>query len=698
MSTKKLYWNTPRIQNVNTNNIYKIYNEFIRNVIDEDEKNLSDLCLNICNKTTNNKYYGHIITLINLLGLLQYKKEGAKYIVEKNDYLFKNMDNIKFIEKYLDYSLAYFQYPRHNISEDRSLEIRKPYIVILTLLKKLSEKDKKEAYLTKNEFYYLFTKTDEPYKSYEDIDNDLIDLILKDDRVFGKSKANVNTQWISYDMALFKNSSILTFDSANYGDIDNFAFGLSNEYNVETKLDWLLSDELKNDVFKFDSTINATDKDIITQWARFLNNEERFNKWENQIFYEKEREELGEYGLESGIESDDVEDDFVTPFDPDDISITSQTVALDTVLRRIKQKRIRLAPAFQRNSVWDDTRKSRLIESMMLKIPLPMFYVSSDKDNNWDVVDGLQRITTIKEFILGTYDSEKEKYNEKGFKLKKLEFWGKLNGQTYEELPGKLYNNIAETELSFTVINPDTPEEVKRNIFKRINTGGMPLTSQEIRHALYQGLSTKLLKDLAEKESFLNAIDKVDDSRMGARELILRYLSFYIRDYAAYTKDSNMDVYLSNSMRIINTFNNFSLESIQNEFKYDKKIDSNVLYESIKFNKIEKIIFDFDNAMIRAREIFGEHTFRKSYAGKRRTPINKTLFEVFANLLGTLSPEEYQYLKKNKKEFLKEYKEEFLLKTDFAYMIGRDSHKVFAVKQRYKDLSQLIKKYIKGNE
>jgi len=693
VSTKKLYWNTPRIQNVNENNIYKLYNNFSKNIIGEEDKNLKNLCLDICNKRESNpNYYGQIITLINLLGLQQYKKNGNKYIVEKNDFLFDNMDNIKFIEKYLDYSLAYFQYPRHNISEDRTLKIRKPYIVVLMLLKKLAERDTKEAYLTKNEFYYLFNEID---KSYEDIDSSLVGLILKNNREYGKSKEDVNMQWISYDMALFKNSSVLTFDSANYGDVENFAFGLSNEYNVETKLEWLLSDEVRNDIFEFDSNINATDKDVITGWAKFLNNEERFKRWGNQVFYEQKQEELGESGVESGIESDDIDDiDFITPFNPDDISINSQTVALDTVLRRIRQNRIRLAPSFQRNSVWDDTRKSRLIESMMLKIPLPMFYVSSDKDNNWDVVDGLQRITTIKEFILGNYDSQKEKYDEKGFKLKKLEFWRKLNGQTYDDIPGKLYNNIAETELSFTVINPDTPEEVKRNIFKRINTGGMPLTAQEIRHALYQGLSSKLLKELVEKEAFLNAIDKVDDSRMGARELVLRYLSFYIRSYISYTKDSNMDAYMSNTMRIINTFDNFSLETIQSEFKYEKKLDFSTLYQSIKYKDLNQIIKDFETAMIRAREIFGEHTFRKSYPGKRRTPINKTLFEVFSNLLGTLSEEEYQQLKNNKQQFLEEYKENFLLKVEFAYMIGRDSHKVLSVKKRYKDLSELINKYI----
>jgi len=694
MSTKKLYWNTPRIQIVSVNNIYKIYNEFIRNVVDEDEKKLRSICIDICNKQSNPDYFNkHIITFINLFGLLQYRKKESKYIVEKNEFLFENLDNTKFIEKYLDYSLAYFQYPRYNISEDRSLKIRKPYIVILMLLKKLADRDIKEAYLTKNEFYYLFNKSDKAYKGYEEINDSLVDLILKDNRAFGKSQKDVNMQWISYDMALFKNSSILTFNSSDYGDVNNFAFGLSNEYNVEVKLNWLLSDEVRDDKFKEDGNYNDKEE-VITQWAKFLNNQERFKKWENQVFYEQKREEIGESGIESGIESDDIEDDdYITPFNPDDISINSKVVSLDHLLRRIKNNRIRLIPPFQRKSVWDDTRKSRLIESMMLKIPLSMFYVSSDKNDNWDVVDGLQRITTIKEFILGNYNDEKERYDENGFKLKKLEFWEKLNGKSYDDLPGKLYNNIADTELSFTIINPDTPEEVKRNIFKRINTGGMPLTLQEIRHALYQGLSTDLLKKLVETEEFLNAVDKVDDSRMGGRELILRYLSFYIRDYKNYTKDSSMDSYLSNTMRIINIIDSFSFDALKREFKYDKKIDINSLYNSINRKSKEEIIVDFKTAMKRVRDIFGEHTFRKSYIGKRRTPINKTLFEVFGNLLVSLSEEEYRSLIRNKQDFLTDYKENFLLQTDFAYMIGRDSHKVFSVKQRYERLSELIQKY-----
>lgn len=694
---EKLYWNTPNVQNITIQNVDTWYNTFVCNVQNQEYKSLKNICINIFKKDSNQDYFGQIITPINLLGLIQYKEENHQFFVEENDFLMKNMNKSKFIEIYLDYFLAYFQYPRHNVNDDRGkLEIRKPYLLLLMLLKKLWDRNPSFAYLTRNEFYYLFNNNDIPHKNYDDINDELVDMILKDHRAFGKSKENISLRAVSYDLALFKNSTILTFDNSNYEDKDDFEFGLSKEYNTLSKLEFLISDEIKNDIFKFDSNKNTTDKNVITKWANFFNNQERFDKWESKVFYSNDDTELGETGESTGIESDIIEDEFIIPFNPEEISIESRTVALETVLRRIKQNTLRLTPPFQRKSVWDDTRKSRLIESMMLKIPLPMFYVSSDKENNWDVVDGLQRLTTIKEFILGQYDNQLEKYNDKGFKLKNLEFWETLNGKSFndEKFPGKIYNNIIETELRFTVINPDTPEEVKRNIFKRINTGGLPLTAQEIRHALYQGSSTLLLEELVEEDNFLFAIDRIDDTRMAGRELILRFLSFYIRDYTNYKKDSSMDAHLSNTMRIINILDNISFDKVKNEFKYEKNINFNDMYMSIKKIDLTTLIEDFKLAMQRAKIIFGVHTFRKSFPGKRRTPINKTLFEVFANLLIGLTENEFINLKKNKDLFLDDYKEEYLLEAEFAHMIGRDSHRVSSVKQRYKELSILINKYI----
>ncbi len=396
--------------------------------------------------------------------------------------------------------------------------------------------------------------------------------------------------------------------------------------------------------------------------------------------YKNTIEELTADGHFAGVEAD--REEVVQPFDPEKISIDSKVVPMDTLLRRLRQRTIRLAPAFQRNNVWDWERKSRLIESLMLKIPLPMFYVSADDKGNWDVVDGLQRLTTIKEFIL-----ENEEDRGKGFKLQKLEFWGNdYNKLNFNALPKILVNRILETEFRFTVINPGTPEEVKRNIFKRINTGGMPLTSQEIRHALYQGKSTELLKELAESEDFKTAIgDSVDDSRMAARELVLRFLAFSIRTYKDYEKNSDMDKFLSDTMRIINIMPELKVREIKKIFK-----DSTL---SLRFSDIETLMMRFKEGMTRSYELFGNNAFRRSFGNKRRSPINKTLFEVWGNLLADLNEYDFECLIQNNDNFLEEYRN-VLMDQDFGNLISRDSWKYKGVQSRYKKLKEVIDHHI----
>ncbi|MBK8546276.1 MAG: DUF262 domain-containing protein [Saprospiraceae bacterium] len=391
----------------------------------------------------------------------------------------------------------------------------------------------------------------------------------------------------------------------------------------------------------------------------------------------------------NGVEDDEVVE--IQPFDPEKISIDTKPVTMDTCLRRLEQETIILNPDFQRNEVWTLEKKCRLIESLILKIPLPMFYVSSDENGVFYVVDGLQRLSTIRSFVLGDqYLKTKEvKYKGNGFKLSNLEFWGKqYNDLTFNELPVNIQNRIQETGFTFTIINPGTPEEVKRNIFKRINTGGEPLTPQEIRHALYIGESTKLLLKLSQSNLFLEATDySVKSNRMMDREIILRCLAFTVRGYQNYPKNHDMDTFLSDTMRILNLKNKVILNSSEKKFLESLNNDSIIIFD------LDKISQRFNLAMKRSKEIFGEHSFRKSYPGKRRTPINKGLFEVWGNLLGRLSDEQFLNLKINKSPFIAKHTE-LLNDENFIIVISRDSQKFSSVKTRYEKLNELLNQFI----
>lgn len=376
---------------------------------------------------------------------------------------------------------------------------------------------------------------------------------------------------------------------------------------------------------------------------------------------------------EEEISIDDVE---FEPFNPDLISIDTKKITMDTLLRRLKQGTINLNPDFQRNYVWTTEKKCQLIESLMLKIPLPMFYVSADETGNYAVVDGLQRLTTIRDFII-----------DKKFKLKKLEFWSdQYNDHSFEDLPVYIENRILETEFTFTVINPGTPEVVKRNIFKRVNRGGAPLTEQEIRHALYTGESTKLLKELASNKYFLQATNNsIKPERMLDREFILRLLSFILRRYSSYPKNGNMDTFLSDTLKIINVIPNLQSKELN-------KIDGN-LNEDVKVTSIDELRNKFITGMQRSSIIFGEHAFRKSYGNRRKTPINKALFEVWGVLLGEIKEEEFDLLKRNKRDFLSEYRESFLKDYKFNDIISRNALKHNSVIERYTELSNLLNKH-----
>ena len=402
----------------------------------------------------------------------------------------------------------------------------------------------------------------------------------------------------------------------------------------------------------------------------------------------------------------DVEDEEVTnaeeteiePYNPEELSIDTRPFVMDALLRRLKLGMIVLHPNFQRNEVWTQEKKSLLIESLMLNIPLPMFYVSSDEDGYLTVVDGLQRISAIRDFVLGqdylnsgkTDDERNQSLLGHGMQLKNLEFWTELNGKQFCELPQKLQNRILETQFQFTIINPGTPEEVKRNIFKRINTGGLPLSSQEIRNAIYAGKATDLLDEMSKLKVFRTATgESVKSIRLEDRELILRFVSFLIRSYKDYNKTVTADKWLSDTMIILNAMPNMDTREY-------RKLISKLKEEPWKIRIFSKdeIIEYFTIAMVRSQKLFGKHAFRKSYGEQARRPINRCLFETWAYIMGRYTDEEFEKLLVNKRKFKVEYTK-ILDDIEFQNAIQRQSMKHSALKYRFNTLIELTDKYAK---
>ena len=308
-----------------------------------------------------------------------------------------------------------------------------------------------------------------------------------------------------------------------------------------------------------------------------------------------------------GIESEDPDGAIEHPFDPSKIKVHTVPAVVGQLMARIEHDEIDLAPDFQRMSgLWNAEKKSRLIESLLLRIPIPVFYVAADEEEKWAVVDGVQRLSTIHDYVTGK------------FSLTRLEYRTEFDGRRFADLPRAMQRRINETQFVVNVIEPGTPPEVTFNIFRRINTGGSPLNGQEIRHALNPGPVRAYLKALAASSEFARATDgSVSPHRMDDRACVLRFLAFHMVPWEEYSGKS-LDEYLDSAMKAVNR--------IGQERR-------NVLAE------------DFRKAMRAAAGIFGDEAFRKRYVlSDYRRPINMPLFEAWSVQLARCSPEQIDRL------------------------------------------------------
>jgi hypothetical protein len=361
----------------------------------------------------------------------------------------------------------------------------------------------------------------------------------------------------------------------------------------------------------------------------------------------------------TGVEPEDTgSDETITePFNPALIRVETKPMTIDLLLKRIRHGELDLAPDFQRKAgIWKPDARSRLIESILIRIPLPAFYIDATNDEKWIVVDGLRRLTTLKEFVL-----------DKTLRLTKLDFLKQLEGKTYDELHRSYQRRIDETLLTIYLIEKGTPDGVKFNIFKRINTAGLALSGQEIRHALNQGKASKLLVQLAESNEFKKAIDYgIRDDRMADRECVLRFLAFVRTPYTSYKYDkeiNSFDSFLNKAMADMNKMSDEELEHLQ---------------------------YRFLRAMVAAFDIFGKDAFRKRYKDTApRSPINKALFESWSVNLDQLNDDQIQSLKERKTILRRNF---ITLMNDRAFndAISQGTGDINKVKLRFSAIGRLI--------
>ena len=354
-----------------------------------------------------------------------------------------------------------------------------------------------------------------------------------------------------------------------------------------------------------------------------------------------------EDGLEVEEPYSSDEEEVQQPFDPTKIDIITERRTIDSLLSRLRYGELDLAPDFQRQgNLWNDMRKTSLIESLLLRIPIPSFYVAEDKEGNYAVVDGLQRLCAIAHFVDVEALNKAVDDHHKPLVLHEngLKSLSNLKGKIYTELDRPLARRIIETELTIHVIRASTPGNVKFNIFSRINQGGLPLTSQEIRNAIYPGIWRDQIKKLAGSEIFLDATErKIPSKRMENIELILRAIALYDTD-SPRPNDQNLDDFLN--------------KFVEEKCRYWNE------------QKWEEIEFYFNQAIKASLSIFGEYSFRKFYPpNDKRKPINRGLFEAEISSLMRANKEKINLLIENKASIL----DKFIALSDKTYYKDKES-------------------------
>ena len=341
------------------------------------------------------------------------------------------------------------------------------------------------------------------------------------------------------------------------------------------------------------------------------------------------------------------EDEVLGEYPLDTMLIRSESRTIHDVLRRIGQKQFIMDPDFQREFIWPVDKQSKLIESVLMRIPLPVFYIAENEDGRIVVVDGLQRLLTFRNFV------------NDGQRLR-LPDHPDLNGKQFADLGSKFKNRIEDCNLTLYVIDSKVPERARLDIFDRVNSG-VPLSRQQMRNCLYVGPATRFLKEEAERPLFQEVTGRsLNRAQMRDREFINRFCGFQLLSPKDYRGD--MDLFLSETLKRMNVLE-------------QKELD--VLSAQLRAGLTNNCI------------LFGRYAFRKHSPDQegRRGLINASLWDVMSTGLAVYDED---LVKQHKASLLSAFYR-LLEDENFNDAITLGTNQAIRVRRRFEMANQMFR-------
>ncbi|WP_242396674.1 DUF262 domain-containing protein [Clostridium butyricum] len=328
----------------------------------------------------------------------------------------------------------------------------------------------------------------------------------------------------------------------------------------------------------------------------------------NEIEFETIEEEIDEEEIDKKITKNKNDEELARKYTDGQLRIVRTTMdfPLNNFSQILEDKSyMQLNPSYQRRNRWDKKKKSLLIESLLMNIPIPPVFLFEKDYNSYEVMDGLQRLTTIEEFL-----------NDK-FSLRSLEYWSELNGKKYSDLPDVLKRGLKRRTVSAIILLAESSREISDTdirmvLFKRLNTGGIQLNAQELRNALYPGLFNEMLLELSRNDTFTDiwGIPKYQENEkdepsnelisntlyknMYDCEIVLRF--FAVRDAILKNKKGSMKTLLdscatshsTDSKETITILSNLYINTLRDL----KSIFGDDIFRLPKINKLSIPLYD----------------------------------------------------------------------------------------------------------